>query len=787
MPTLRSWRLSLAAQLWIVVATAILLSGGLIAINAQSDQSRERTRAAQDLEQRANRSAEWIGPEISSGNSTEKTLGKVAEQPEVQRLGASCLQVLTGLQHAIKMGYLEVVDATGAVLCGPTPEHRTGRPWATTTGLIQHIAARQVSTDAPVTDPWTKAPSMYTAVPIKTSRPASLVYISSTQEALVPDESDTSFETILVDTRTNAVLMHYPVDKTPGNRHLPDGLVSALHTKSLATATGSDGVRRVYRSVAVGKSPFRLLVGESESRAYAAARHNLHRNLLVGALLFLVLVGLGVLLHLQIARPTKRLKAAIEKAGRGFDVQAPTDGPSELGALGAAFNTMLDARQRYESDLAHQAMHDSLTGLPNRTHLTQALEALIAAGAPCAAAFLDLDRFKLVNDSHGHEVGDQLLRALGERLSEAVRPGDLVGRFGGDEFVVIVPGVDDDLAALELAERLRAALVGPLLVAQRELFVSGSVGVAVHRDDESAQGVLRNADTAMYQAKARGRNCASVFDEPMREAAVDLLRTQSDLHRALERDELTVMYQPVVDLVSGAVLGAEALVRWQHPERGLISPADFIPVAEETGLVVPIGGWVLREACTWAVQATERHGRPVSIAVNVSSRQVAQPDFADVVADALTTTGLAPQQLCLEVTESLLVEDSAVASDTLSGLRARGIRVALDDFGTGWSSLTYLQQLPVDEIKLDRSFVSEVTSDPTAATIVASVIGMATAMGLALTAEGIETEEQLSFLQQYGRLNGQGYLFSRPIPAADVDALLASGIALPVRQGRMDM
>jgi diguanylate cyclase (GGDEF)-like protein len=787
MPTLLPWRLSLAARLWLIVATAILLCGGLIAVNAQSDQHRDRARAAQEIEQHATRTAHYVGPDLQPDNDTEGTLGNVASQLDARPLATSCLRTLAGLQSAVAFGYLEVVDATGKVVCSPKAGHQKGLPWAATTQLLTAIADRVTSTDAPVTDPYSHDISMFTAVPLKTPRPASLIYVTGTQQSLVPEDPDTTFESLLVDTRSMTVLMRYPFLKGAAGSSLSVGMRPVVGTNEVITATGVDGVRRLYRSVPIGKSPFRLLVGESESKAYAGAQDAVLRNLLVGSFLVLVLVVLGLLLHRQIARPTKRLQAAIEKAGRGVDVAAPEDGPSELAALGSAFNTMLQARRSYEATLAFQALHDSLTTLPNRANLTAVLEGFIGSGTPCAAAFLDLDRFKLVNDSHGHEVGDQLLKGLGERLAAAVRPGDVVGRFGGDEFVVVVPGVSDDAAALELAERIRAALAAPLLVAHRELFVSGSVGVAVHRPGEDAEAVLRNADTAMYRAKAHGRNCAAVFDAAMRESAVALLRTQSDLHRALERDELTVLYQPKVDLEDGTVLGAEALVRWRHPERGLISPLDFIPVAEETGLVVPIGGWVLREACSWAVRATERQGRPVTVAVNVSSLQLAQPDFAEVVADALTTTGLAPQQLCLEVTESMLVEDPTVAHASLAGLRAHGVRVALDDFGTGWSSLTYLQQLPVDEIKLDRSFVNKVTEDPTAATIVASLIGMAEAMGLSITAEGIETAEQLAFLRRHGNLDGQGYLFSRPVPPAEIEALLTSGIALPARQGRMDV
>jgi diguanylate cyclase (GGDEF)-like protein/PAS domain S-box-containing protein len=468
--------------------------------------------------------------------------------------------------------------------------------------------------------------------------------------------------------------------------------------------------------------------------------------------------------------------------------------PKDVPFVQAAANVLADAIERHASDqaLRHRVLHDSLTGLPNRLSfvdaLTDALRRAGASGSPVGILFLDLDHFKLINDSLGHHAGDALLRAVAPRLRAHLRPGDVVARFGGDEFGILIDRLADEGEAIAIADRVAAAFAQPFSIDGVEHFVSASIGVAVARSSErqvNAELLIRDADAAMYRAKESGRARCVMFDAEMRAGAMRRLEVERELRHALERDELDLHYQPVISLRDGEITGLEALVRWKHPARGLLDPAEFVSIAEDSGLIEPIGRWVQERACR---QALEWHrlrpdSRPFDVSVNLSARQVAHRDLPTVVAEIIARTGLDPVNLRLEITESVLVEESATAITSLEALNEIGVRLVLDDFGTGYSSLAYLNRFPFHALKIDRSFVDALGIEQERTAIVEAIIGMARALSLDVIAEGVESEVQLAELRRLGCDYAQGHLFHPAMPASEVsrligeDALGYSGIS----------
>ena len=427
-----------------------------------------------------------------------------------------------------------------------------------------------------------------------------------------------------------------------------------------------------------------------------------------------------------------------------------------------------------EHELAHLAHHDPLTGLPNRLLFTDRAEQALASAQVhkrgCALLLLDLDHFKIINDSLGHNVGDQLLKQVSERLAGLFGPGVTLARLGGDEFAVLVESCPQVVQAAALAQRILDAMREPFIFDGHQLFISASIGISLFPSDAlSAEQLLRNADSALFKAKSVGREGYALYTEELTAHAQNRVEIASELRRALEQQELRVYYQPVHDLHSSRLIGVEALVRWQHPERGLVPPVEFIPIAERTGLIADIDAWVMDQACRQMCQWLADGVQLSFIAINVSSRLFARRELYEQVAQVLHTTGLDPAFLELEVTESAVMEDPEVALEQLHRLRELGLRLAIDDFGTGYSSLLRLKRLPVQKLKIDQGFVAGLPWDEDDAAIVRVVIALAKSMGMQVHAEGIEQVEQARFLLEQGCDMGQGYWFGRPMPAQDID------------------
>jgi diguanylate cyclase (GGDEF)-like protein/PAS domain S-box-containing protein len=441
-------------------------------------------------------------------------------------------------------------------------------------------------------------------------------------------------------------------------------------------------------------------------------------------------------------------------------------------------------RQATDDGIRHRALHDPLTGLPNRLlfldRLQQATERQRRRRDTLTAVLaLDLDRFKLVNESLGHRTGDELLAAAAPRLKQAVRSSDTVARFGGDEFAILLEDISGEQDAIDMAERIAGVFNRPFVLDGNEHFVTTSVGIALADGGERAEDLLRDADAAMHRAKERGRARYELFDEALRGRALSRLRVENDLRRALERDELTLHYQPLVSLVDRSMVSVEALVRWDHPQRGRISPADFIPVAEENGLIEPIGRWVLEHACRQAAEWYRRRpdARPLTMSVNLSAAQLANRGLSGIVSEALRASGLDPQCLALELTESMLVGDQEEVSEILIALKALGVRLVLDDFGTGFSSLSYLTRLPLDALKVDRSFVDGLGTESRDTAVTEAIVAMSRALSLRVVGEGAETEQQVAELTRLGCDFVQGFHFSRPVPAQEITRMLDLGPA----------
>jgi len=462
------------------------------------------------------------------------------------------------------------------------------------------------------------------------------------------------------------------------------------------------------------------------------------------------------------------------------------------GKIVGTFGVSRDISQRkhFEEQLERQAFFDPLTMLPNRALFMNRLQHLFQrslraegrtdGGRLFAVLYLDVDRFKGINDGLGHQAGDELLKEVARRLERCVRPSDTLARLGGDEFTALLEDIHSEIDATRVAERINKELAQPFFLMDHEVFATVSVGIALSSSHyERPEDMLRDADTAMYRAKANGRSRHQVFDVDMHQRAVSLLRLETDLRRAIERHELLAYYQPIVDLETNTLRGFEALARWKHPTRGMVMPDVFIPVAEETGQITAIGDWMLAEACRQMRVWQDRYPRtpPLRISVNISTRQLAHANVPEQVQRILNETGLDPASLTLEITESALMQNLTTSAAVLQKLNAMSVRLHIDDFGTGYSSLSYLQHFPIHTLKVDKSFVTRMGDAPKQGEIVRAIVSLAQNLGMEVTAEGVETNDQADTLQSLNCTSAQGYLFSRPVPADQAERIIVEGLA----------
>ncbi|MGQ0521167.1 MAG: putative bifunctional diguanylate cyclase/phosphodiesterase [Actinomycetota bacterium] len=748
--------------LYLLAAFAVMLVT-LVALAVSTTTTsfeRERRRVESELRSAAQREVDLFDDQAEVKAFVEQMAG----QPAMAALDPEgCRAVFEGLRGLID-AHVHLVRADGSEVCGLTEERAPDArvdpgPW-----LQEALATDDLVTRPPAIDPSAHTPAVLSAIRVTNQGVAvGAVVIQlytgyppiDQPEGLAPETSifvvDPERSLVLATTPGQLDLLGTPIDGRPEL----DG--DNIWVETTSEHSGWHGLAVVPKDVAL-----------------EAANAELRRTLGIGATSVAVLVVLGVVLERRLARPVRRLRQALQASlGGDESARAPVEGPAEVAEAAEVFNDLITERHAREAELAWKAGHDVLTGLPNRAALTEHLDELLAAGTTdLAVLFLDLDRFKLVNDSHGHAVGDKVLVVLGHRLAESLGGGGTLGRFGGDEFVAVCPAIGGEPGARAMSLRLAQALKVPVRFEAQEIWLAGSVGIALVREGDNAEDVIRNADTAMYRAKEAGRGGSAVFDQKMREWSLLRLDLERDLNRAIEREELLLHFQPKIALHSGRLVGFEALVRWLRPVTGMVPPGDFIPVADETGLIVPIGRWVLERAAAESARwRRDGDGAPRPVAVNLSALQVCDPGLPDEVARALAATGALPSDIILEITESAILQDVEGVTERLAALRDAGVRISVDDFGTGYSSLSYLQRLPVDELKIDRSFIERLDVGATRA-IVGSIVDLSHALDLSVVAEGIETERQLAALKTLRCDVGQGYLLGRPRPVEVISEML---------------
>jgi diguanylate cyclase (GGDEF)-like protein len=763
LPAAHGRRLHWATRTYLVATIVITL---LVLLGASAyaylwSSSHARSAAVQSMDFRAGRAAEHVSSAVTTTRDTVSSVGKQPGLSTVFHDAEGCQLTATG-SDAFSSVRLDLVGADGRVVCSSDPAvTKKGKVHAGSDWLAEAMSGgthvRWEGHDAVTGQPSVVVSSTVQDGGRTVGSVVGFLHLPSVGTDVAKDLEGARGTTFtVVDTTDHRVVSASDRDEEVTGQFPLTGR-SGEHV-------GLDGIPRIFGSAEVKGSTLRIYAGVDKASVQSQARGSLERQLLIGVLAALALVGGAVLLDRRVARPLRALTRAVTQAGQGADsVRVDEQGTAEVVALTREFNAMMDARSGHEAQLLHQASHDALTGLPNRTLLRQVLDDVLGADErQVALLLLGIDRFKLINDGLGHEAADAILKEVAERLAAGLRAGDTLARFGGDEFVLLLPGTTE-AGAVEVAQRMHDSLSEPFTGPGAEVVLRASVGVSVvWAGSEGSDQLLRQAVAAMRHAKSAGQSTC-MYDETLQVRATYQLDVERDLRRALEVGELVVHYQPLVGIGDGRVVGAEALLRWQHPERGLVPPLEFIPVAEQSGQILEVGSFVLERACTdaagWAAA-----GHPLRVSVNVAVAQLQDGEFAGEVADVLARTGLPSHLLCLEITESSLMRSDQRRAEGLAALRRLGVHLAIDDFGTGYSSLAYLHSLPVDELKIDRSFVNRLGSDSRDRHLVQAIIGMASSLGLTVVAEGVETEDQLRYLGERGCDLAQGYLFSVPQP-----------------------
>ena len=762
--------------IWVGAVAAVVIATGYGFVWSSDQAGRD---AVERMTFRADKAATSISKSVTEATTAVETIittpgmEQVFSQPDTCALAGAGSGAFTDIR-------LDLVRPDGSVACSSNVSDVEQSPGAhgEAAWLDEALGSAEPAVTWDGTDPVTGESAVIIAAPVvgADARPAgaagTFLHLLASATELSADLQTNDRATVTILDESGRVVSISPLGSAP-----PAAIAGDEFDSSQGLWVGLDGTERYFGSSEVAGSPWRIYVGTERPAVLADARGLLIRQGLIGLLALLLVAAATIVLDRRVAAPLRTVTAAVADAGR--DPSGPhvkEVGTSELVSLVRRFNEMLDLRAGHDAQLRHVATHDPLTGLPNAVLLRDRLHNALRddeAGSDLAVLCLGLDRFKNVNDGFGHDVGDRMLQDVAERIATQLRPGDTLARFGGDQFVIVCEATKAD-RAVEMVERLQDSLRHPFAAGGSDIVLQASIGIAIGEPNTGdAERLLREASSAMQQAKDTGSGWMLFAGESQARAARHLA-VEHALREALRRHELVVHYQPMLDLASGRIVGAEALVRWQHPTRGILQPVDFIPVAEQTGQIGAIGAFVLAQACHQGTTWSET-GHPLRVSVNVAAGQLQDAEFPTLVKGALADSGLPAGQLCLEITESSLVRQDDPAVGNLTQLRTLGVHVAVDDFGTGFSSLAYLHHMPVDELKVDRSFIARLGPDARDSHLVEAIIRMAQALGLGVVAEGVETSDQLATLTDLRCQRAQGFLFAEPQSVQDFGKLLAAG------------